>query len=178
MIYFLQWNRNSALSLVCGNTQIWKGASTVPLVTIACTKLIQEAFEECGYDPRVACMITGSGREVGSKFGPDKRLELISFTGSTDVGRPINAEVASRFGKTIMELGGNNGIIIMEDADLDIAVNATLFAAVGTAGQRCTTLRRLFIQESIYDEFMKRLLSKYKQYVKVSFHLLICICFC
>jgi len=153
---------NSAISLVCGNTQIWKGASSVPLVTIACGKIIQQGLELCGYNSSIANIITGSGRDVGSKFGPDSRLSLISFTGSTEVGRNVNMQIAQRFGKSIMELGGNNGVIIMPDANLDMALKSCLFAAVGTCGQRCTTLRRLFLHENIYDEFLKQLIEKYK----------------
>ena len=160
---------NSALSLVAGNTQIWKGASTVPLITIACGKIIQQGLEQHGLPGNIATVITGSGKDVGSKFAPDERLELISFTGSTGVGRDVHVEVSKRFGKSIMELGGNNGCVIMEDADIDMAVNAVLFAAVGTAGQRCTTLRRCIIHEDIYDKFMGKLLEKYKKVVKVKY---------
>ncbi len=96
---------NSALSLICGNTQIWKGASTVPLVSIACQRIIVEALKLHGFNPNIATMITGSGKDVGSKFGIDERLELISFTGSTEVGREVHKQIAERFGKSIMELG-------------------------------------------------------------------------
>ncbi|ETO20333.1 hypothetical protein RFI_16883 [Reticulomyxa filosa] len=130
---------------------------------------MEQAFVDSGYPPEIACTITGSGRDVGSKFGPDKRLELISFTGSTGVGRTVNEQIATRFGKSIMELGGNNGAIIMDDADLNLSLNAVFFAAVGTAGQRCTTLRRLFLHEKIYDEFIARLVDKYKQVQVMSF---------
>eukprot|EP01084_Bolivina_argentea_P087862 158646_1 len=158
---------NTALSLVCGNTQIWKGASTVPLVTIACGKIIQQGLEYHGFPGSIATVINGSGKDVGSKFGADPRLELLSFTGSTEVGRGVHQEIAARFGKSIMELGGNNGCVIMEDADLDMAVNAVLFSAVGTAGQRCTTLRRVIIHQDVYDEFMAKLLAKYEKVVKI-----------
>ena len=96
---------NSALSLIAGNTQIWKGASTVPLITIACGKIIQQGLEEHGLPGNIATVITGSGKDVGSKFAPDGRLELISFTGSTEVGRDVHVEISKRFGKSIMELG-------------------------------------------------------------------------
>jgi len=158
---------NSALSLICGNTQIWKGASTVPLVTIACGKIIQNALEYHGFPGNIATVINGSGKEVGAKFGLDERLELISFTGSTEVGRDVHIQIAGRFGKSIMELGGNNGCIVMDDADLEMAVNAVLFAAVGTAGQRCTTLRRVIIHEKVYDEFLSKLLDKYSKNIKI-----------
>lgn len=103
-----------------------------------------------------------SGQEVGEAMIRDKRMELISFTGSTKVGRHVNEVVASRFGKAILELGGNNAMIVDEDADLEMALRATLFSAVGTAGQRCTSLRRLFLHESIHDDFVKRLTAAYK----------------
>eukprot|EP01083_Nonionella_stella_P222202 793155_1 len=112
-------------------------------------------------------MITGSGKDVGSKFGIDKRLELISFTGSTEVGREVHQQNAWRFGKSIMELGGNNGCIIMDDADLDMAVNACLFGAVGTCGQRCTSLRRIIIHKNIYNEFVNKLIDKYSNVIKI-----------
>jgi len=158
---------NSALSLTAGNTQIWKGASTVPLVTIACAKIIESALSHHGFPGAISTVITGSGRDVGSRFGPDERLELVSFTGSTEVGRGVQQQIAGRFGKSIMELGGNNGQIVMDDADLEMAVNATLFGAVGTAGQRCTTLRRVIIHQAVYDEFVAKLVQKYKNVVKV-----------
>jgi len=157
---------NSALSLIAGNTQIWKGASTVPLVTIACAKLIGRALEAHAFPGGIATTILGSGAEIGSRFGGDGRLELVSFTGSTEIGRGVNAEISRRFGKAIMELGGNNGAVIMDDADLDMAVDAVLFSAVGTAGQRCTSLRRVIVHEAVYAEFMARLLAKYESVVR------------
>lgn len=103
-----------------------------------------------------------SGQDVGEALITDKRTELVSFTGSTKVGRHVNEVVASRFGKTILELGGNNAMIVDKDADLEMALRATLFSAVGTAGQRCTSLRRLFLHEDIHDDFLNRLVSAYK----------------
>lgn len=103
-----------------------------------------------------------SGKDVGEALISDKRVELVSFTGSTNVGRHVNEVVASRFGKSILELGGNNAMIVDKDADLEMALRATLFSAVGTAGQRCTSLRRLFLHEDIHDEFLKRLVAAYK----------------
>lgn len=103
-----------------------------------------------------------SGKDVGEALITDKRTELVSFTGSTKVGRHVNEVVARRFGKTILELGGNNAMIVDKDADLEMALRATLFSAVGTAGQRCTSLRRLFLHEDIHDEFLNRLVSAYK----------------
>merc|ERR1719461_1332332 len=158
---------NSALSLVAGNAQIWKGASTVPLITIACGKIIEQALAMHGFPTSIATVINGSGKEVGAKFGLDDRLELISFTGSTEVGRSVHMQVAQRFGKSIMELGGNNGCIVMDDADLNMALDAVLFSAVGTAGQRCTSLRRVIIHEAVYDEFVQKLVAKYEKLIKI-----------
>ncbi|KAG7402312.1 Aldehyde dehydrogenase 7 member B4 [Phytophthora boehmeriae] len=157
---------NAALSLVCGNTQLWKPSESLSLTSVACTKIIADVLERNGHSGAIASLICGSGKEVGEAMLHDKRMELISFTGSTKVGRHVNEVVSSRFGKTILELGGNNAMIVDKDADLEMALRATLFSAVGTAGQRCTSLRRLFLHEDIHDEFLKRLVSAY-QNVKI-----------
>lgn len=154
---------NTSVSLVCGNTQIWKGASSSSLVTIAQTKILNEVLEEAGFPGSIATMCQGSGRVVGERLIHDKRLNLISFTGSTNVGRGVSSAVASRFGSSILELGGNNAVIVMDDADLDVAIPSVLFAAAGTAGQRCTTLRRLVLHEKIYDEFVAKLKAGYSK---------------
>lgn len=153
---------NAAISLMCGNVQIWKGASTTSLVTVALTKIVAEVFEKNGLPGAIFSMICGSGATIGEYFINDKRLSLISFTGSTDIGRRISSVVHSRFGRTIMELGGNNACIVMDDANIDMAVRSVLFAAVGTAGQRCTTCRRLVLHEKIYDQVVSRLTAAYK----------------
>ncbi|KAE9008919.1 Aldehyde dehydrogenase family 7 member [Phytophthora rubi] len=157
---------NAALSLVCGNTQIWKPSESLSLTSVACTKIIADVLERNGHPGAIASLICGSGAEVGEAMLHDKSMELISFTGSTKVGRHVNEVVSSRFGKTILELGGNNAMIVDKDADLEMALRATLFSAVGTAGQRCTSLRRLFLHEDIHDEFLHRLVSAY-QNVKI-----------
>ncbi|OQR98335.1 aldehyde dehydrogenase family 7 member A1 [Achlya hypogyna] len=154
---------NGALSLVAGNTQLWKPHDNLSLTSIACNKIVTDVLEKKGYNPAIASLICGSGKEVGEPMIRDKRMELISFTGSTHVGRHVNEVVANRFGKTILELGGNNAMIIDEDADLTMALRATLFSAVGTAGQRCTTLRRIYLHEKIYDSFVDKLVTAYKQ---------------
>ncbi|CAK4078987.1 unnamed protein product [Aphanomyces euteiches] len=154
---------NGALSLVAGNTQLWKPSDSLCLTAIACNKVISDVLTANGYNPAIASVICGSGPEVGEPMIRDKRMELISFTGSTHVGRHVNQVVAGRFGKTILELGGNNAMIIDADADLDMALRATLFSAVGTAGQRCTTLRRIYLHEGIYDSFLPKLLTAYDQ---------------
>lgn len=156
----LGWN--SALSLICGNTQIWKGASTTCLTTIAITRIMAEVFERNGLPGAIACTVVGSGRTVGEHMINDKRLALVSFTGSSEIGQHVSEVVHGRFGSTILELGGNNATVIMPDADLDMAVRASVFGAVGTAGQRCTSLRRLLIHESVYDTVVERLVAAYK----------------
>jgi len=154
---------NGAIALICGNCQIWKGATTTSLVTLATTKIVASVLEKNGIAGAVFSMICGSGSAIGELFINDKRLSLISFTGSTEIGRRISSVVHSRFGRTILELGGNNAIIIMEDADLDLALRSVLFACIGTCGQRCTTTRRLVLHEKIYDQFLPRLVNAYKQ---------------
>lgn len=153
---------NTAISLVCGNTQIWKGANTTPLVSVAVTKILQEVLEANNL-PGAICSLVQGGVDVGKQIAADKNINLVSFTGSTKVGLEVAMQVQSRFGKHILELGGNNAIIVMDDADLDLVVPATLFAAVGTAGQRCTTTRRLILHESIHDQVLERLVKAYKQ---------------
>ncbi|KAJ1991456.1 Alpha-aminoadipic semialdehyde dehydrogenase [Dimargaris cristalligena] len=153
---------NSALSLVCGNPVVWKGAPTTSLCSIAVTKILAEVLENNNL-PGALCALASGGADIGSAMAADRRIDLLSFTGSTQVGRQVGLTVQERFGRSLLELGGNNAIIVAEDADLDLAVRSTLFAAVGTAGQRCTTTRRLFLQESIREDFLKRLIKAYSQ---------------
>ena len=127
---------NTAVSLICGNTQIWKGASSVSLTTIAQTHLIADVLRDNGIPGGVATMCQGSGASVGQRLIDDKRLNLISFTGSTSVGKGVASSVAGRFGRTILELGGNNAVVIMDDADLSVALPSVLFAAAGVAPRR------------------------------------------
>lgn len=154
------WSWNSCIAAVCGDTMIWKPASDTPLTAIAVQKICDKVMKENGLES-IFTLCIGKGSVVGERMINDKNLPLISFTGSTAMGRRVSERVASRFGKTILELGGNNGIILMEDANLELALRAILFAAVGTAGQRCTTLRRLIIQKSILDIFSKKLIKAY-----------------
>jgi aldehyde dehydrogenase family 7 protein A1 len=156
-VYF--WNL--AISLVAGNTNLWKPHESLSLTSVAVTKLVQEVLEEAGESGALASMICGTGAEIGEKMVKDKRMELISFTGSTEKGRNVAQSVAGRFGKTILELGGNNAMIVDKSANLDMALRATLFGAVGTAGQRCTTQRRLYLHKDIYDTFLAKLLPAY-----------------
>lgn len=156
----LGWNL--AISLICGNTNIWKGASTTPLVTIATMKIIATVLEENGVPAGVVTCVMGPGRTIGEKLLHDARLPLISFTGSSEIGVHVAETVHKRFGRTILELGGNNASIVMSDADQEMALRASVFGAVGTAGQRCTSLRRLLIQDTIYDDFVAKLVRAYK----------------
>lgn len=156
---------NSAIALVTGNGVLWKPSPTTPLCSIAITKLLEKVLREQNL-PTSLCSLVNGGSDVGNKLVTDKRANLISFTGSTAVGRKVGVAVQERFGKHILELGGNNAIIVTEDADIELASRAILFAAVGTAGQRCTTTRRLMVHESVYDSLVGKLKEAYKQ-VKV-----------
>jgi aldehyde dehydrogenase family 7 protein A1 len=156
----LGWNL--ALSLACGNTHIWKGASSTSLVTLATAKIIAGVLESSSVPPGVFTVVTGSGRTIGERLIQDPRNALVSFTGSTSVGVRVSEIVHRRFGRTILELGGNNASIVMGDADLDLALRGSVFGAVGTAGQRCTSLRRLLVHSSIYDAFVAKMVGAYK----------------
>ncbi|MES2153900.1 MAG: aldehyde dehydrogenase family protein [bacterium] len=156
---------NAALALVCGDTVLWKPSEKVPLSAIALHKVLMEACKKAGH-PGVAGLVVGRRDPIGHLMVNDKRIPLISATGSCRMGREIGKAVADRFGRTILELGGNNPVIVAPSADLGIALRAVLFGAVGTAGQRCTSTRRLILHKSIAAEFRKRLLAAYGQ-VKV-----------
>ena len=151
---------NAAIALICGNLMLWKGASSTSLCTIATGKIVGDVLKAHGFGS-VHTVCQGSGATIGEKFIHDPRLQLVSFTGSTEIGQRISTEVHKRFGRTILELGGNNAVIIMDDADLDLALKGCTFSAVGTAGQRCTTLRRLIIHDSVYDAFVEKLKKVY-----------------
>ena len=153
---------NSAISLVCGNPVIWKPAPTGSLCGIAVTKILAEVLESNGL-PGAICALVSGGTEIGKAMVNDPRVDLLSFTGSTQVGRQVGVAVQQRFGRPLLELGGNNAIIVMDDADLKMAVQAVLFASVGTAGQRCTTTRRLMLHETVADHFLETLTHAYKQ---------------
>ncbi|KAI7883866.1 aldehyde dehydrogenase [Lichtheimia hyalospora FSU 10163] len=153
---------NSAIALVAGNGVLWKPAPTTPLCSIAITRLLEKTLREHQLPPALCSLVTG-GNEVGSALASDPRADLVSFTGSTKVGREVGQVVQGRFGKSILELGGNNALIVMDDCDIDLAARAILFAAVGTAGQRCTTTRRLIVHESVYDKLMDKLVKAYSQ---------------
>jgi aldehyde dehydrogenase (NAD+) len=155
------WAWNTALALVCGNVCVWKPSSKTPLCAVACQHIIAKVLKANDLPEGISSLITGN--PCGNLMNQDKRIPLISFTGSTRVGRLVAAAVAGRFGKTILELGGNNAIIISKDADLEMSVIGALFGAVGTAGQRCTSTRRLIIHEDVYNDFTARLVKAYGQ---------------
>ncbi|MFL9844083.1 L-piperidine-6-carboxylate dehydrogenase [Flavobacterium rhizosphaerae] len=155
------WSWNSMLAWVCGNVCIWKPSEKTPLTGVACQNIIRTVLEKNNVPEGVSCLI--NGREIGEKLTNDTRIPLVSFTGSTKVGREVGKTVAGRFGKTILELGGNNAIIVSEHADINMVLVGAVFGAVGTAGQRCTTTRRLIIHESIYDKTLEVLKSAYSQ---------------
>lgn len=152
---------NAAIAFICGDLMVWKPALTTSLCAIATQHIVNEVLEKFGFKS-IQTLCAGDGPNVGSMIVKDPRLQLISFTGSTAVGRLVSQEVSKRFGRTILELGGNNAAVIMEDADLDLALKACVFACVGTAGQRCTTMRRIFLHESIHDKFVNAMVSAYK----------------
>ena len=156
------WAWNSTVATVAGDATLWKPSTYVPLTAIAVMKIMDKVLKEYQAPP-IMGLVTGPGRVTGELMLKDKRLPLVSFTGSVAMGKRVSERVAARLGRTILELGGNNAIILTEDADLNLALRAVLFAAVGTAGQRCTTLRRLIIHESIKDKFVDMLISAYKQ---------------
>merc|ERR1711970_341258 len=151
---------NSALAMACGNTMIWKGAPTTPLTSVAITKCVANVLEKNSLPGAISALCQG-GTDVGQKMAADPRIKLVSFTGSTEVGKQVALTVQDRFGKHLLELGGNNSLIVAADADLEMVVRSAVFACVGTAGQRCTTLRRLILHESVYDEVLEKLKKSY-----------------
>lgn len=153
---------NAAIAMVCGDTMIWKGAPTTPLTSIAVTKLVASVLKANNLPQAISTLVTGGG-DLGEAIANDKHLPLISFTGSTKIGQQVALKVQQRFGRSILELGGNNAIIVCEDADIDLVIPSILFACVGTAGQRCTTTRRLFLHENIHDLVIEKLKQAYKQ---------------
>lgn len=155
------WSWNSMLAWVCGDVCIWKPSSKTPLCAVACQNIIKTVLERNNVPEGVSCLVVGN--ESGDLINNDKRIPLVSFTGSTRIGRHVSKTVAERFGKTILELGGNNAIIVSEHADINMVLVGAVFGAVGTAGQRCTTTRRLIVHESVYDKTLEVLKSAYGQ---------------
>jgi aldehyde dehydrogenase (NAD+) len=156
------WSWNAAIAAVCGDPVLWKPSSETPLTAIAVQHIANRVLERNGW-PGVFTLVIGRGATVGEKLLADRRVPLVSATGSCSMGYRVAEVVGRRLGRTILELGGNNGIVLAEDADLDLALRAVLFGAVGTSGQRCTTIRRIFLQRSIAAEFKARLRAAYAQ---------------
>ena len=156
------WSWNAAIAAICGDPVLWKPSSLTPLCAIAVQHIANWVMADHGLQG-VFNLTIGTGREVGDLMLNDPHVQLISFTGSTKIGKHVARAVAERFGRTILELGGNNAIIVAEDADLDLAVRAILFGAVGTAGQRCTTTRRIIMQKEIAPQLTQRLVDAYRQ---------------
>ncbi|MEO6170636.1 MAG: aldehyde dehydrogenase family protein [Lysobacter sp.] len=156
------WAWNALVAAVCGNVTIWKPSPKTPLSAIASIKICNEALRKGGF-PDIFFLFNDAGTELAQHFVDDKRINLISFTGSTRVGRHVGERVARRMGRSLLELGGNNAMIVDASADMKLAIPAIVFGAVGTAGQRCTSTRRVFIHESIYDDVLAKLVTAYKQ---------------
>ena len=156
------WSWNTAIALVCGDTVVWKPSELTPLTALACQALIERAADDVGAPRAVSRLILG-GREVGERLVDDPQVALLSATGSVRMGKQVGPRVAQRLGKSLLELGGNNAAIVTPSADLDLAVPGIVFSAAGTAGQRCTTLRRLIVHSSVADELVDRIASAYRQ---------------
>lgn len=157
------WSWNAALALVCGNSLIWKPSEKTPLTAMACHNLLHKAMKEFGDDaPEGLQQLLIGERDIGEAMVDDKRVPLISATGSTAMGRAVAPRVAERFGRSILELGGNNAIIVAPTADLDLAFQGIVFGAVGTCGQRCTTTRRIFVHADVYDDLISRIKKSYE----------------
>ena len=157
------WAWNSALAAVCGDSTVWKPSSQTPLTAIAVIKIAERICRANNVDPAIFSLVIGDGAIVGERLINDNRVPLISATGSTKMGRHVGEVVGKRLGRTILELGGNNAIIVAPGADMDLAVRAIVFGAVGTAGQRCTTTRRIIVHESVRGALVRRLIEAYKQ---------------
>lgn len=151
---------NSAIAMVCGDVSVWKPSDTTPLTAVAITKIVSEVLEKNNLPGAIASLCVG-GATIGQQIVKDPRMKLVSFTGSTAVGQQVGVEVQKRFGRHLLELGGNNAIIVNADANLDLLLNAAVFACAGTAGQRCTTTRRMLIHSKVYNEVITRLKKSY-----------------
>jgi len=156
------WSWNAMIAAVCGDCVLWRPSSETPLAAIAVQKICNRVMDRHSLKG-IFNLVVGASNPVGEALIQDRRIPLVSFTGSTEVGRHVSEVVASRLGRSILELGGNNGIIVMNDADLDLALRAVLFGAIGTAGQRCTTTRRLFLQAGIAAKMTAALVAAYRQ---------------
>src|SRR5437879_2172587 len=150
------WSWNAALALVCGDPVIWKPSEKTPLTAVAVQAIVQRVIERFGDAPAGLSEVLIGGRDTGEMLVDDRRVAVLSATGSTAMGRAVGPRLAARFARAILELGGNNAAIVTSSADLDLALRAIAFAAMGTAGQRCTTLRRLFVADAIYHQFSQK----------------------
>ncbi|MCH7839528.1 MAG: aldehyde dehydrogenase family protein, partial [Planctomycetes bacterium] len=157
------WSWNTALAAVCGDAVLWKPSSQTPLTAIACTKIAEKVCRDTGVDPAIFSLAIGSGSTLGEWLINDRRIPLVSSTGSCRMGYRVAEVVGKRLGRTILELGGNNAIVVTPEADMKMAVRAILFGAVGTAGQRCTSTRRIIVHESVRDELVEKLIAAYRQ---------------
>jgi aldehyde dehydrogenase (NAD+) len=156
------WSWNAALAAVCGDASVWKPSEKTPLTAIAVTKIAERVCRETGADPAIFALLIGDRATVGQKLAADRRIPLVSATGSVRMGHEVAKAVHGRLGRTIMELGGNNALIVAPSADLEMATQSIFFGAVGTAGQRCTSTRRVIMHESVADKVRKKLLAAYK----------------
>ena len=156
------WSWNALLALVCGDTVVWKPSLKTPLTAIATQKICNRVLDKHGFSG-VLTLVIGSNEEVGERMLIDKRLPLISFTGSSAIGRRVASIVGERLGRTLLELGGNNAIVAMDDCNVDMLVRSVLFGSVGTAGRRCTSTRRLFVQKGIAEQVTEKLIACYQQ---------------
>ena len=156
------WAWNAAIGLVCGNVLLWKPAYKTPLCAIALTRISSQVLKQHGHDPAICSLITGRGSEIGDLITTDPRVALVSYTGSVRGGRHVGQLVTKRFGKLILELGGNNAVIVSQKGDMSTALRAVTFGALGTSGQRCTSTRRAIVHDSVYREFRERLIGSYQ----------------
>ena len=156
------WSWNALIAMVCGNCCIWKPSEKAPIVSLACHNLLGAILKKNNLPSGISCLVNGTA-DIGSLISKDTRISLVSATGSTKMGKTVATQVAGRLGKYLLELGGNNAMIISENADLEIAIPSIVFGAVGTTGQRCTTTRRIIVHHSIFEEVSQRLEKAYKQ---------------
>ncbi len=156
------WSWNGAIASVCGDSVVWKPASGTPLTAIACTKIAEQVCRENDVDPAIFSLVVGKGSTIGARLLADKRIPLVSATGSCQMGYQVAQVVGKRLGRTILELGGNNAIIVTPSANMDLALRAILFGAVGTAGQRCTSTRRIIVHASVREDLVNRLIAAYE----------------
>jgi aldehyde dehydrogenase (NAD+) len=157
------WSWNTALALVCGDTVLWKPSSKTPLTAVAVTRIARRVLERHGFDPAICSLAIGKGSDIGDLINTDPRVALVSYTGSVPGGRHVGKLVQERFGRLILELGGNNAVLVSEKGDLDIALKSVYFGAIGTSGQRCTSTRRVIVHESVYATFVERLKALYAE---------------